>query len=95
MEIQPDETLITGSWIFVNGRMVEDAAQKRINALSSGLLERIAETSGGWEILYRDPRDGRYWEKTFPHSGMHGGGPASLRALDGKTIREKYGFEPK
>jgi hypothetical protein len=28
----------------------------------------VSEGSGGWETLFQDPNDGRYWERTFPQS---------------------------
>jgi Immunity protein 27 len=92
MELQPDESLITGGWVLVDGRMIEDDSLKRIRSLVKGHLERVANTSDGWEILYRDPADGRYWEMTYPHSEMHGGGPASLRVIDVAAVRAKYGI---
>jgi hypothetical protein len=91
MEIRPDESLITGGWVLVDGRMTEDAPLRRINSLVSSYLERVAVSADGWETLYHDPADGRYWEKTYPHGGMQGGGPASLRVLDVAAAREKYG----
>jgi hypothetical protein len=53
-------------------------------------LELIAVSANGWESLYRDPRDGRYWERFFPHGEMQAGGPESLRVLDLKEAQEKY-----
>ncbi|UWZ81640.1 Imm27 family immunity protein [Occallatibacter riparius] len=91
MEIRPEESLITGAWVLVGGRVVNDESLERIHSLVSGHLERVA--TGNWEILYRDPRDGRYWEMFHPHGEMHGGGPASLRVLDVEAAREKYGVD--
>jgi Immunity protein 27 len=93
MEIQPDESVITGAWVLVDGSMVGDASLTRIDSLVKGYLQRVAVSPDGWEILYRDPADGRYWEKTYPHSQMHGGGPASLRVLDVAEAQEKYGVD--
>ena len=40
--------------------------------------EKVATDSSGWDILYKDPRDGRFWELTYPDSSFHGGGPPRL-----------------
>ncbi len=92
VSISPEETLIVGAWQMVDGTMVPDSELLRIRTLVSTELEHVAASSSGWEMLYRDPRDGRYWEKFYPNSEMHGGGPESLRVLDDKTIQQKYGI---
>ena len=46
--------------------------------------------SAGWETLYRDPRDGRLWELTYPQSEMHGGGPRRLHVLSRDEAAAKY-----
>lgn len=94
MEILPDETAMTGSWEYVNGGMREDAILRRIHALVQGHLQRVAGTPSGWDTLYRDPRDGRYWELSYPYGQMHGSGPASLRVLDPASARDKYRLPP-
>jgi hypothetical protein len=43
-----------------------------------------------WETLYRDPNDGRYWERTYPHSDWHGGGPPCLTKITFDAAKEKY-----
>ena len=92
MSIQPDETLITGSWELIDGRMVADDQVSRIRSLVGCELEWIAASASGWETLYKDPSDGRFWELFLPQSEMHGGGPESLRVLDAKAVRTKYGI---
>jgi len=92
--IASTETLIEGDWEVANGRMIPNAAVKRIRSLISDELTKIAVSSNGWETLYQDPRDGRYWELMFLHGEMHGGGPESLRWIDGHTARQKYRMRP-
>ncbi len=94
MEIRPEETAMTGSWELVNGGMQEDAVLMRIRALVQGPLQRIAATPNGWDTLYRDPADGRYWELVYPYGLMHGSGPASLRVVEAESARKKYGLPP-
>ena len=49
---------------------------------------------GGWEVLYPEPRDGRFWELIYPHSQMQGGGPPRLHLLSSKEARAKYCLVP-
>lgn len=52
----------------------------RINWLIENKLVKvgIGKESGGWEHLFRDPADGRYWLLTYPFGALQGGGPPSL-----------------
>lgn len=51
----------------------------RINWLTNEVLVLVGiEKVGGWEKLYRDPGDGRYWLLTYPFGELQGGGPPSL-----------------
>jgi hypothetical protein len=70
-----------------------DAACERIEWLIAHHLQKIADRpqSGAWETLYRDPEDGRYWERTYPQGEMHGGGPLQLKRLTIQEATEKYG----
>jgi hypothetical protein len=67
--LAPNETLLKGDWVFENGNMRGDAVEDRIGWLTSEKLVQVAihPEYGAWEILYRDPGDGRFWELTFPH----------------------------
>jgi hypothetical protein len=66
MRLQPKETLLVGKWELIGGRMQVDPTEERIERLVAASLEKVASAAGGWEILYRDCADGRYWELTFP-----------------------------
>lgn len=92
MVLLPQETVLTGSWIMENNRVRVDDVCERIHWLVANHLHEIAVSpeSGGWETLYQDPDDGRYWERTFPNSGWHGGGPASLLQLKVEEAKRKY-----
>ncbi|MGA9462578.1 MAG: Imm27 family immunity protein [Terracidiphilus sp.] len=93
MAIEPNETLISGDWLSVDGRMVPDDSQLRIRRLVETELEKIGSANDGWEILFRDRSDGRLWELFYPHSEMQGGGPESLRMIDAVHAAQKYGFK--
>ena len=92
MSINPNETLIVGSWVMAGGRMIADSEVQHIRTLVADELERVAIAPSGWESLYKNPRDGRYWEMFFPHSEMHGGDPEALRVVDLRSVQEKYGI---
>jgi hypothetical protein len=90
--LAPNETVLTGNWVFENGNMRGDAVEDRIGWLTSEKLVQIAihPEYGAWEILYRDPRDGRFWELTFPHGEMQGGGPQQLQVIPSDVAVDKY-----
>lgn len=93
--LQPNETLLTGQWTIHDGRMHRDATCERIEWLVSRYLQKIADSprSGAWETLYRDPHDGRLWERTYPQGEMQGGGPPQLRHLEANEAKRKYGVD--
>ena len=86
--ILPHETRLVGHWIEADGRMVGDETCERIEWLTSNYLRKQA--GGGWETLFRDPSDGRYWERTYPKGEMHGGGPPTLSVLNDEEARKKF-----
>jgi hypothetical protein len=93
LDLCKNETELRGTWLARDGRVVADAACKRIEWLTKNRLEKIGADSSGWDVLYRDPRDGRWWELTYPQSHRHGGGPPMLVAIPGATAQSKYGVQ--
>ena len=83
-ELQPHETILTGNWLFEGTSVIGDDVCRRIEWLVDSHLEKLATDSSGWEALYRDPRDGRFWERTYPQGEMHGGGPPQLSVVSVK-----------
>ena len=90
MRIRPDETEVVGGWETVNGAVCADVATKRIEELTRTYLNRIAVSKNGWETLYQDPADLRFWELTYPDSEWHGGGPPTLKSLSMQEANSKY-----
>lgn len=90
-KIDEQETELIGQIIFDGKSVKKDAVCKRINWLRNNHFNEIATDESGWEALYQDPDDNRYWELTFPDSESHGGGAPKLRhvLLDDK-IKLKY-----
>lgn len=71
--------------------IVSDATARRIERLIDQQLVELGKDASGWDVLYRDPGDGRLWELTRPQSEMHGGGPPRLTVLSVDAARRKYG----
>ena len=82
------ETQIVGEWKVVGGEVFGDDNEKRIKWLIKHHLKKVA--GGGWETLFLDPTDGRYWELTFPQGEMHGGGPRLLLFMSSDEASKKY-----
>ena len=90
-ELQPHEAELRGDWIVRENRSVAgDPIEQRIAWLTAAKLQEIARDWSGWDTLYRDPRDGRLWELTYPQSEMHGGGPRRLHILSREEATQKY-----
>ena len=88
--ISPDECQLTGSWVLVDGKVIADETCLRITELTKCHLVRIGDHWSGWETLFVDPIDNRYWELTYPHSGWQGGGPPALVAISATDAAKKY-----
>lgn len=91
----PHETELVGNWIEAGGNVRTDAVCERIHRLTSGQLELVQDhpKSGGWKQLFRDGVDGRFWERTYPHSELHGGGPPTLRWISDDAAAREYGLQ--
>lgn len=94
MKLKPEETELVGKLEMVNARVRGDATCERIHRLTTTHLQEVAisKESGGWDTLFKDPDDGRYWERTYPHSEMHGGGPPRLALLSMEEAQSNYEF---
>jgi hypothetical protein len=92
--MKSSETILTGQWILQDGEPVADDVSKRIIALTKSYLLEVGRDASGWDTLYRDPTDGRFWELTYPQSDLHGGGPPQLQYLPAHEAVQKYGIHP-
>lgn len=84
----PEEVAIEGRWIFAKGKMVADEAALRIDDLTASYLEFVAAIDT-CSLLYRDPKDGRLWEQSYPQGEMHGGGPPKLSVVSLEEARKR------
>ena len=89
-DLASDESALRGDWVQVGAQMQGDAVCERIEWLVKSRLERVATDASGWDTLYKDPRDGRMWELTYPRSEMHGGGPPSLTVVARDEASRRY-----
>jgi hypothetical protein len=92
--ISADETEIRGCWLESAGTVVKDANTERIEKLTSDYLRELKRDDSGWNVLYIDPKDSRYWELSYPDSGLSAGGPPLLKHLSREDVRNKYGDVP-
>lgn len=88
--ITPDEKLISGKWLKSENGIIKDENCKRIEYLTDHYLEKVDNDSSGWNILYRDPIDGRLWLKTYSNSEMHGGGPPHLKVISQFEAQKQF-----
>lgn len=91
MKLTSLDTDLIGQWQLKGEDVVGDATCKRIEWLVRQYLVALGSDPSGWDDLYRDPDDGRLWERTWPQSEMHGGGPPRLTCLSIVDARNKYG----
>lgn len=90
-DLAPDEHLLVGGWTERDGEPTLDEVDRRILWLVSHRLTPVAVADRGWIQLYRDRRDGRLWELTFPQGSLHGGGPRRLECVAALVAAERYG----
>lgn len=90
MYLKEEEKLLSGKWIFKDGKIEEDSVSKRINWLKDNYLIKIGRDKTGWEILYKDPNDGRYWELIYENSELQGGGAPTLSFISKEEAVLKY-----
>jgi immunity protein 27 of polymorphic toxin system len=89
-KLSSDEREIRGKWILAQGKLEADESCHRIIKLIREHLQEIGSDASGWERLYRDPDDGRFWELTYPEGELHGGGPPLLLYLTEEEAKIKY-----
>ena len=91
MKIHSEETEIRGSWIIVDSSIEADYNTTRIEYLTQNYLIEIAVSDDGWEKLFQDPSDKRYWELIYPESELQGGGAPTLRSISIFDAKSKFG----
>ena len=90
MKLKPEEIELKGQWNFNGSEVENDAVCDRIEWLVENQLKQINTDKSGWDTLYQDPYDNRFWELIYPQSHMHGGGPPMLKYLSNHKAQKKY-----
>ena len=82
--------VLAGQWLIRDGKAVADEMCHRIDRLIASHLKAIARDDSGWFTLFRDVRDGQLWERSYPLSAMHGGGPPQLARISAEDAATRY-----
>lgn len=85
-DLKIEETELVGMWLDLGMKVTGDAVSDRVEWLTADHLEKLAVNGELLAELYRDPRDGRYWEKILPFAG----GPPTLRCLTAASASERF-----
>jgi len=93
MILKPEETELHGRWQIIDGKILPDATCNRIDFLVQKYLTKLKTDCSGWDILYQDPMDKRFWELLYLESDSHGGGPPSLVIIEKEEAKKKYNLE--
>ncbi|HEC29540.1 MAG TPA: hypothetical protein ENI65_08140 [Gammaproteobacteria bacterium] len=88
--ISENETLIEGMWVVTDDQISSNEACKRIEWLITDIFKLIRVDVSGWEKLYQDPKDQRFWLLYYPQGEMHGGGPPSLMEMTYKDAELRF-----
>lgn len=84
------EIIIVGSWLNNGIEVLADENCDRVNWLTSEVLQKIGVDETGWETLYLDPKDKRFWVLSYPQSEFHGGGPPTLKLVSSNEEKLKF-----
>lgn len=87
-QIRPEERRVFGEDEWDGHRVNGSKETVRIEWLMKHHLVHVAD--GNWTTLHRDPLDGRFWERTYPHGERHGGGPPMLQMISAEEARQWY-----
>ena len=71
----------------------EEFKEPHVEPRIKGGLRKIATLQGGWLTLYKCAYCDSYWEKYYPFSEAHGGGPTRLRKISNEYAMERYGIK--
>jgi hypothetical protein len=90
MKLKSSEISLIGKWILKEGQIIADDTCQRIELLLTMHLVELGTDSSGWNVLYRDPCDGRLWELSYSDSSCQGGGAPQLCCLKFEEAKKKY-----
>lgn len=86
--LKAEETELVGMWLDLGMKVTGDAVADRVEWLTATRLEKLAANREELAELYRDPQDGRFWEKILPFVD----GPPTLRCITREAAAIKFGI---
>lgn len=89
-KLKKEEILLKGALIKHLNSIEYDDVSNRIFSLVENYLIEVEVDCSGWYKLFKDPRDGRYWEYFFSNSELQGGGAPTLKYLLKEEAITKY-----
>jgi len=90
MQLNTNEKILTGKWVYEKGTVSKNQACERIEWMLENQLKQLGMDASGWDSLYLNPSDNSFWELIFPQSQIQGGGPPTLIYLSKEEARLKY-----
>lgn len=87
-DLKTEETELVGMWLDLGMKVTGDAVYDRVEWLTATRLEKLAENRAELAELYRDPQDGRLWEKILPFVD----GPPTLRCITKADAALRFGI---
>lgn len=90
IKLGKEETLLKGTLINHLNLIKYDDVSNRVFSLVENYLTEVRVDSSGWNRLFKDPRDGRYWELFYSNGELQGGGAPTLKYLLKEEVIIKY-----
>ena len=90
LTLSSEEKLLVGGWVTIGDSVKLDKLSYRVDWLITKYLIKVHEDESGWSTLFADPKDGRYWELTYPTSETHGGGSCRLENISISDAEMRY-----
>jgi hypothetical protein len=81
---------LVGKWIYQNGVMKKDDITQQIEWFINNHLKKITTDNTGWDVLFQDPDDERFWQLTYTQGELQGGGPPMLTCISRDEAKSKY-----
>ena len=83
--------IIKGNWVKIDGKIMGDSNCEIIDNMIENDLEKVGDREEGWITLFKEKLTNKFWERIYPDSHMHGGGPPQLELLSKNEVMDKYG----
>ena len=89
-KLEKEEILLKGEITKLLNSIEYDDVSNRIFSLIKNYLIEVKVDSSGWNRLFIDPKDGRYWELFYSNGELQGGGAPTLKYLLREEAIIKY-----